>query len=63
MRKKNPPTIRFLSIEEEISTKEDIKPVEEVMVLVPVAFVVTIFWISIPLKVPSLTAMNEKNTR
>lgn len=55
MRKKNWPTMRFLSIEEEISTEEDIKHVLEAVVPV-----VHVFRISIPLKVLSLTAMDEK---
>ena len=54
-------TMRFLSIEEEISTDEDIKHVVEAVV--PVAVVVHVFRFPIPLKVLSLTAMNEKNTK
>ena len=61
MRRKKRPTMRFLSIEEEISTEEDIKHVVEAVV--PVAVVVYVFRISIPLKVLSLTTMNEKNTK
>ena len=41
MRMKNPPTMRFLSIEEEISTEVDIKHVVEAVV--PAAFVVDVF--------------------
>ena len=47
----------FLSTEEEISTEEDIKHAVEA-----VAPVAVVFRISVPLKVPSLTATNEKNT-
>ena len=48
-------------IEEEISTEEDIKHVVEAVA--PAAVVAVVFRISIPLKVLSLTAMNEKNTK
>ena len=51
----------FLSTEEEISTQEDIKHTMEAMA--PVVVVAIVFRISVPLKVLSLTAMNEKNTK
>ena len=60
-RKKNLATMLFLSTEEEISTQEDIKHTMEAMA--PVVVVAVVFRISIPLKVLSLTAMNEKNTK
>ena len=47
MRTKRRPTMRFLSIEEEISTEEDIKHVVEAVV--PVAVVVNVFRFPIPL--------------
>ena len=53
--------MRFLPIEEEISTEEDIKHVVEAVA--PAAVVAVVFRISIPLKVLILTVMNEKNTK
>ena len=53
--------MRFLSIQEEISTEEDIKHVVEAVV--PAAVVLVVFRISIPLKVLRFTAMNKKTTK
>ena len=61
MGKKNRPTMRFSSTEEEISTEADIKHVVEAVARI--AFVVHVFRISIPVKVLNLTGMDEKTTK